>query len=185
MPVRGLLELRLTAGRPDRGVVPGGWRPGGGAVRIVGLAHGSLRSAPPCRCRRTPACRGRSRTGKPTGRERWPGHGCARRRTSRVVARAAIGPDDVDVAAATERGVMVVDAPTSNTVIYADRPVVVSAALGEAGIDIAGAQAGPASEGGEALMTVTVDSPVAPELFEAIAGRIGARAARAADLSTP
>uniref|UniRef100_UPI001E4164C1 hypothetical protein n=1 Tax=Blastococcus atacamensis TaxID=2070508 RepID=UPI001E4164C1 len=80
---------------------------------------------------------------------------------------------------------MVVDAPTSNTVIYADRPVVVSAALGEAGIDIAGAQAGPASEGGEALMTVTVDSPVAPELFEAIAGRIGARAARAADLSTP
>ncbi|RBY96644.1 phosphoglycerate dehydrogenase [Blastococcus sp. TF02-8] len=71
--------------------------------------------------------------------------------------------------------------------IYADRPGVVGAvgaALGEAGINIAGAQVSPAADGGEALMAVTVDSPAAPELLEAIAARIGARAARAADLTT-
>ena len=34
-------------------------------------------------------------------------------------------------------------------------------------------------------MAVTVDSPVSPELLEDIAGRIGAREARAADLDTP
>jgi D-3-phosphoglycerate dehydrogenase len=71
--------------------------------------------------------------------------------------------------------------------VYADRPGVVGtvgAALGEAGINIAGAQVSPAGDGDEALMAVTVSSPVAPELLEAIAGRIGARTARAADLTT-
>jgi len=70
---------------------------------------------------------------------------------------------------------------------YADRPGVVGtvgAALGEAGINIAGAQVSRTTEGGEALMAVTVDSPVSPELLEDIAGRIGAREARAADLDT-
>ena len=56
--------------------------------------------------------------------------------------------------------------------------------LGEAGINIAGAQVSRTTEGGEALMAVTVDSPVTPELLESIAGRIGAREARAADLDT-
>ena len=37
--------------------------------------------------------------------------------------------------------------------------------------------------GGEALMAVTVDSPVPAELLDDIAGRIGAREARAADLN--
>jgi D-3-phosphoglycerate dehydrogenase len=70
---------------------------------------------------------------------------------------------------------------------YEDRPGVVGAvgaALGEAGINIAGAQVSRTTEGGEALMAVTVDSPVGPELLEDIAGRIGAREARAADLDT-
>lgn len=70
---------------------------------------------------------------------------------------------------------------------YTDRPGVVGtvgAALGEAGINIAGAQVSRTTEGGEALMAVTVDSPVSPELLEDIAGRIGARDARAADLDT-
>ncbi|WP_231486680.1 phosphoglycerate dehydrogenase [Candidatus Blastococcus massiliensis] len=70
---------------------------------------------------------------------------------------------------------------------YEDRPGVVGAvgaALGEAGINIAGAQVSRTTEGGEALMAVTVDSPVTPELLESIAGRIGAREARAADLDT-
>src|SRR5687767_12247971 len=38
----------------------------------------------------------------------------------KVVARAGIGLDNVDVAAATERGVMVVNAPTSNIVSAAE-----------------------------------------------------------------
>ena len=49
---------------------------------------------------------------------------------------------------------------------------------------IAGAQVSRTTEGGEALMAVTVDSPVSAELLEEIAGRIGAREARAADLDT-
>jgi D-3-phosphoglycerate dehydrogenase len=70
---------------------------------------------------------------------------------------------------------------------YTDRPGVVGAvgaALGEAGINIAGAQVSRTTQGGEALMAVTVDSPVAPELLADIAARIGAREARAADLDT-
>jgi D-3-phosphoglycerate dehydrogenase len=68
---------------------------------------------------------------------------------------------------------------------YTDRPGVVGtvgAALGEAGINIAGAQVSRTTRGGEALMAVIVDSPVAPDLLADIAGRIGAREARAADL---
>jgi len=70
--------------------------------------------------------------------------------------------------------------------IYGDRPGVVGivgAALGEAGINIAGAQVSRTTRGGEALMAVTVDSPVPPDLLADIADRIGAREARAADLT--
>lgn len=69
---------------------------------------------------------------------------------------------------------------------YADRPGVVGtvgAALGEAGVNIAGAQVSRTTQGGEALMAVTVDSEVTGELLADIAGRIGAREARAADLN--
>ncbi len=69
---------------------------------------------------------------------------------------------------------------------YADRPGVVGivgARLGEAGVNIAGAQVSRTNRGGEALMAVTVDSPVPAELLEDIAGRIGAREARSADLN--
>ena len=71
--------------------------------------------------------------------------------------------------------------------LYTDRPGVVGtvgAALGEAGINIAGAQVSRTTRGGEALMAVTVDSPVQPELLHDIAGRIGAREARAAALNS-
>jgi D-3-phosphoglycerate dehydrogenase len=70
--------------------------------------------------------------------------------------------------------------------VYTDRPGVVGAvgaALGEAGINIAGAQVSRTTRGGEALMAVTVDNPVPPELLAEIAGTIGAREARAADLT--
>lgn len=70
--------------------------------------------------------------------------------------------------------------------VYTDRPGVVGtvgAALGEAGINIAGAQVSRTNRGGEALMAVTVDSPVPADLLARIAARIGAREARSADLS--
>jgi D-3-phosphoglycerate dehydrogenase / 2-oxoglutarate reductase len=69
---------------------------------------------------------------------------------------------------------------------YTDRPGVVGtvgAALGEASVNIAGAQVSRTTRGGEALMAVTVDNPVPPDLLADIAGRIGAREARAADLN--
>jgi D-3-phosphoglycerate dehydrogenase len=71
--------------------------------------------------------------------------------------------------------------------VYTDRPGVVGtvgAALGEAGVNIAGAQVSRTTRGGEALMAVTVDGRVPAELLDDIAGRIGARQARAADLHT-
>ena len=70
---------------------------------------------------------------------------------------------------------------------YIDRPGVVGivgAALGEAAVNIAGAQVSRTTRGGEALMAVTVDSPVSSELLEESSGRSGAREARAADLTT-
>jgi D-3-phosphoglycerate dehydrogenase len=70
--------------------------------------------------------------------------------------------------------------------VYADRPGVVGtvgAALGEAGVNIAGAQVSRTTQGGEALMAVTVDSPVSGELLDQIGARIGARQAQAADLT--
>ena len=62
--------------------------------------------------------------------------------------------------------------------LYTDRPGVVGAvgaALGEAAINIAGAQVSRTNRGGEALMAVTVDSPVPADLLAQIAARIGAR----------
>src|SRR6476469_3012280 len=71
--------------------------------------------------------------------------------------------------------------------VYTDRPGVVGtvgAALGEAGVNIAGAQVSRTTRGGEALMAVTVDGQVEQELLDDIAGRIGAGQARSADLRT-
>src|SRR5829696_7195121 len=62
--------------------------------------------------------------------------------------------------------------------VYTDRPGVVGtvgAALGEARINIAGAQVSRTMRGGEALMAVTVDSRVSADLLGDIGGRIGAR----------
>jgi D-3-phosphoglycerate dehydrogenase len=70
--------------------------------------------------------------------------------------------------------------------VYTDRPGVVGvvgAMLGEAGVNIAGAQVSRTTRGGEALMAVTVDSPVEANLLGEIADRIGAREARSADLA--
>lgn len=70
---------------------------------------------------------------------------------------------------------------------YSDRPGVVGtlgALLGDADINIAGAQVSRADAAGEALMAITTDSEVDPELLATIADRIGARDARMADLTS-
>ena len=70
---------------------------------------------------------------------------------------------------------------------YSDRPGVVGAIgsiLGEAGVNIAAMQVARREAGGEALMTLTVDSSVDAELLTAAATAIGAGSASAVDLRT-
>jgi D-3-phosphoglycerate dehydrogenase len=70
---------------------------------------------------------------------------------------------------------------------YADRPGVVGTVgerLGAAGINIAGAQVSRTRRGGEALMTLSVDSAVPPDVLADIRRVIGAAAVRSADLAT-
>ena len=69
---------------------------------------------------------------------------------------------------------------------YADQPGIVGrigAALGQAGVNIAGAQVSRTSQGGDALMALTIDSAVPAEVLEEIAAAIGATSARSADLT--
>ncbi|BCJ66887.1 phosphoglycerate dehydrogenase [Polymorphospora rubra] len=68
---------------------------------------------------------------------------------------------------------------------YVDRPGVVGtigSILGEAGVNIAAMQVARREAGGEALMTLTVDSAVGVELLASAADAVGAVAASAADL---
>jgi D-3-phosphoglycerate dehydrogenase len=69
---------------------------------------------------------------------------------------------------------------------YADRPGivgVVGSLLGEAGVNIAAMQVSRREAGGEALMTLTVDNPVPPELLASAARAVGATAACTVDLT--
>jgi len=68
---------------------------------------------------------------------------------------------------------------------YHDRPGVVGvvgARLGQAQVNIAGAQVSRTSQGGDALMALTVDSAPPAELLDDIAAAIGAHAVRSVDL---
>jgi D-3-phosphoglycerate dehydrogenase len=68
---------------------------------------------------------------------------------------------------------------------YTDRPGVVGAigtAFGTAGINIAAMRVARRAAGGEALMVLTVDSPVSPELLAGVGAVIGASRAAVADL---
>jgi D-3-phosphoglycerate dehydrogenase len=70
---------------------------------------------------------------------------------------------------------------------YTDHPGVVGvvgARLGDAGVNIAGAQVSRTRRGGEALMVVTVDSTVPAEVLSGIGTAIGATDVRGADLDT-
>jgi D-3-phosphoglycerate dehydrogenase / 2-oxoglutarate reductase len=69
---------------------------------------------------------------------------------------------------------------------YVDRPGVVGAIgtlLGEAGVNIAAMQVARREVGGEALMTLTIDNTVAPDLLARAAGAIGATASSVVDLT--
>ncbi|MBY8889039.1 ACT domain-containing protein, partial [Streptomyces sp. PTM05] len=69
---------------------------------------------------------------------------------------------------------------------YEDMPGVIGTVgrvLGEAGVNIAGMQVARATEGGEALVALTIDSEVAPHLIAEIAGEIGATSARFVSLA--
>lgn len=68
---------------------------------------------------------------------------------------------------------------------YTDQPGVVGvvgAGLGEAGVNIAGAQVSRTRPGGEALMALSVDSAVGADLLARIAAAVGAQNARSVDL---
>ena len=68
---------------------------------------------------------------------------------------------------------------------YADRPGIVGtvgAALGQAQVNIAGAQVSRTSQGGDALMALTVDSAVPADVLDGIVAAIGAQSARTVDL---
>jgi D-3-phosphoglycerate dehydrogenase / 2-oxoglutarate reductase len=71
---------------------------------------------------------------------------------------------------------------------YDDRPGVVGnvgALLGEAGVNIASAQVSRGeTAGGEALMSLSLDSPVSPEVARHIGETIGARATRWVDIAS-
>ncbi len=69
---------------------------------------------------------------------------------------------------------------------YADRPGVVGTVgtiLGGSGVNIAAMQVSRRAAGGEALMTLTVDSAVPADLLAKAAEAIGATASSTVDLS--
>jgi D-3-phosphoglycerate dehydrogenase / 2-oxoglutarate reductase len=69
--------------------------------------------------------------------------------------------------------------------IYADRPGVIGTVgtiLGGHGVNIATMEVGRTDEGGEALMCLTVDAPVPPDVLQNIASEIGASRLRAITL---
>jgi len=79
-------------------------------------------------------------------------------------------------------------APTEHLLFlgYEDRPGVVGAvgaALGACSVNIAAAQVGRSSQGGTALMVLTVDSAVPAEVLREVSATISASSVRAVDLS--
>ncbi len=82
-----------------------------------------------------------------------------------------------------------VEVPAAGSLVflaYADRPGVVGTvghAFGEAGLNIAGAQVARQEQGGQALMVLTVDSPVPPDVLAQVGAAIGAASVRAVTLS--
>ncbi len=84
-----------------------------------------------------------------------------------------------------------VDLPPAEHMVflrYEDRPGVigtVGSLLGDAGVNIGSMQVGRHKQGGEALMTLTVDHSIPPGTIEAIIAEIGAHAGTVVDLDDP
>ncbi len=111
-----------------------------------------------------------------------------------VVVRASTEAGDVAVGGTlvgprnAERLVRVYDfdvdiAPAEHMVFfrYEDRPGVIGAVgtiLGQGGINIASMEVGRKEAGGLALMCLTVDSPIPPEVLDRIVGAVGMKSAR-------
>jgi D-3-phosphoglycerate dehydrogenase len=71
--------------------------------------------------------------------------------------------------------------------VYEDRPGIigkVGTILGEHGINIATMEVGRKAAGGDALMALTVDSPVPPDVLRVVAEAIDAHTIRAVTLDT-
>jgi D-3-phosphoglycerate dehydrogenase len=71
---------------------------------------------------------------------------------------------------------------------YVDRPGIVGligGLLGEAGVNIAGMQVARSAKGGEALVSLTLDSAIVPEILAEISDAIGASWGRAVSLTEP
>jgi D-3-phosphoglycerate dehydrogenase len=69
---------------------------------------------------------------------------------------------------------------------YEDRPGIigtVGTGFGEAGVNIAAAQVGRTGVAGEAIMALSLDSPVPREVMDTIVARIGAREGRSITLA--
>ena len=81
-----------------------------------------------------------------------------------------------------------VEVPAASSLVfltYTDRPGVVGTVgqtLGEAGVNIGGAQVARREQGGAALMVLTVDSLVPPDVLERLGAAIGAESVRAVSL---
>jgi D-3-phosphoglycerate dehydrogenase len=94
------------------------------------------------------------------------------------VAGTTVGPRDAERIVSVN-GLEVDMAPAAHMafVWYEDRPGVigkVGTLLGAAGVNIASMQVGRRSLGGEALMTITVDSTIPAPVLHRIMGEIGA-----------
>jgi len=82
-----------------------------------------------------------------------------------------------------------IDLPISDHIVflrYADRPGVVGTAgrvLGDAAINIGSMQVSRTKAEGEALMALTIDTPVTPDVLATIAAEVGADSVRAVDLN--
>jgi D-3-phosphoglycerate dehydrogenase / 2-oxoglutarate reductase len=104
------------------------------------------------------------------------------------VSGTAVGNGAREVLRLTEVDGFALELPADGILLffrYVDRPGVVGAIgsiLGEVGVNIAAMQVARREAGGEALMTLTVDSAVGPELLRSAADAIGAAAASTVDL---
>jgi D-3-phosphoglycerate dehydrogenase / 2-oxoglutarate reductase len=113
--------------------------------------------------------------------------------SSLITVRGAL-PDGRPVAVAGAAGKLVevdgfeLDLPADGVLLlfrYRDHPGVVGrigTTLGRAGVNIAAMQVARRAAGGEALMTLTVDSSVGPDLLAEVAAEIDAAQAAAVDL---